>query len=105
MVEFYDSLLINIAMLYCGVSFITLLTYGYDKFAAESRSWRVSESTLLLLGLLGGWPGAIVAQQGFRHKTCKLSFRRQFWATVVVNMGVLLWLLSPFGAPWLQKVL
>ncbi len=105
MIEFYNSLLINIAMLYGGVSCITLLTYGYDKFAAESRIWRVRESTLLMLGLLGGWPGAIIAQQGFRHKTRKVSFRRQFWVTVVLNMIVLLWILSPFGVRWLQVML
>jgi uncharacterized membrane protein YsdA (DUF1294 family) len=51
--------------------------------------------TLLLLGFLGGWPGAIVAQQMLRHKTRKASFRSAFWGTVAVNAIVLL----VFGTP------
>jgi uncharacterized membrane protein YsdA (DUF1294 family) len=38
--------------------------------------------------LVGGWPGAIVAQQMLRHKTSKVSFRVAFWLTVLVNVGV-----------------
>ena len=38
-----------------------------------------------MLGFVGGWPGALVAQQGFRHKTRKRSFRRAFWTTVVIE--------------------
>ena len=42
-----------------------------------------------MTGFVGGWPGALVAQQLFRHKTRKRSFRRAFWITVVVNVLVL----------------
>jgi uncharacterized membrane protein YsdA (DUF1294 family) len=48
----------------------------------------VPERTLLLLGIIGGWPGAVLAQQTLRHKTQKVSFRRAFWATVLVNLVV-----------------
>ncbi len=46
------------------------------------------ETTLLLLGLIGGWPGAIVGQVVFRHKTTKESFGNAFWVTVVINVLV-----------------
>jgi uncharacterized membrane protein YsdA (DUF1294 family)/cold shock CspA family protein len=76
--------------------------YAADKAAAQVKGRRrVPEKTLLLLGLLGGWPGAIVAQQLRRHKSSKLSFRKAFWNTVLVNVlaFVLLsaWLWSPLG--------
>jgi len=72
--------------LYVGMSIITFVAYALDKRAAATSSWRVAEGSLLALGLAGGWPGAIVAQQLFRHKTVKVSFQVVFWVTVAVNV-------------------
>lgn len=69
-----------------GVSVLTALVYSVDKSASRRGGRRVPERTLLLLGLLGGWPGALVAQQLLRHKTSKHSFQLAFWATVAVNV-------------------
>jgi uncharacterized membrane protein YsdA (DUF1294 family) len=74
--------------LYVGASILCFIVYAVDKSAARAGRRRVSERTLLLLGLIGGWPGAIVAQQTLRHKTKKVSFRRAFWVSVVVNVVV-----------------
>lgn len=76
-------------VLYLVLSAVAFITYGFDKRAARRSASRVSEQTLLTLGFLGGWPGALVAQQVFRHKTRKRSFRRAFWGTVVGNVCVL----------------
>ncbi|MEO3990772.1 DUF1294 domain-containing protein [Pseudocitrobacter cyperus] len=71
------------------VNIVTFLIYGADKLAAR-RSWqRVPERTLLVFGLVGGWPGGLVAQHLFRHKTQKQPFRKWFLASVVVNVMVL----------------
>ncbi len=75
--------------LYGALSVVAFAVYGLDKRAARRGAPRVSEQNLLTLGLLGGWPGALVAQQVFRHKTRKRSFRRAFWATVAVNIAAL----------------
>jgi uncharacterized membrane protein YsdA (DUF1294 family) len=75
--------------LYGVMSVIAFFAYGFDKSAALQGGRRVSEQTLLTLGLLGGWPGALAAQQIFRHKTRKRSFRRRFWARVVGNVVLL----------------
>lgn len=72
---------------YAAASVVTFLLYHGDKRAAQTHQWRVPESRLLLAGLLGGWPGAIVAQQTLRHKSAKASFRAAFWGTVVLNLG------------------
>ncbi|WP_082496875.1 DUF1294 domain-containing protein [Microbacterium sp. Leaf288] len=75
--------------LYGAASVVAFAAYGIDKAAARRQANRISEQTLLILGLIGGWPGALVAQQVFRHKTRKRSFRRAFWGTVGVNVLVL----------------
>ena len=40
-----------------------------------------------MLDLLGGWPGALIAQQQSRHKTVKASFQAAFWFTVLANLA------------------
>lgn len=78
-----------IPALYLVMSGVGFAAYGVDKSAAKAGRRRVSEQTLLAVGVLGGWPGALVAQQVFRHKTRKRSFRRMYWFTVVINVAVL----------------
>lgn len=80
--------------LYLGLSLFTYWIYGKDKQAARQNLWRTRESTLHLLALAGGWPGALLAQRRLRHKSRKASFQLVFWLTVVANIGGLLWLLS-----------
>jgi uncharacterized membrane protein YsdA (DUF1294 family)/cold shock CspA family protein len=63
----------------------TFFTYWHDKYAAQKGRWRITEGTLHLWSLAGGWGGAWFAQQALRHKTAKESFRGVYWATVVVH--------------------
>lgn len=90
-----------VAGIYVGASLLAFAIYAADKSAATTNAWRVSESTLLVVGLVGGWPGAIVAQQVLRHKSSKVSFRSAFWGTVALNVTAFLLLASPFGKQFL----
>lgn len=77
---------------YAGVSVLCFIVYALDKSAARAGARRTPESTLLLLGLAGGWPGALLAQQWLRHKSAKASFRARFRVTVVLNLGAFVYL-------------
>jgi uncharacterized membrane protein YsdA (DUF1294 family) len=55
-------------------------------------AWREPERKLLLVGLLGGWPGALFAQYELRHKNRKASFQVKYWLTVGLNLIILVWL-------------
>lgn len=70
------------------MSLVTLVAYWLDKRRAANGSRRIPERTLHLLSVLGGWPGALIGQQQFRHKTQKLSFRIVFWLTVLLHVGI-----------------
>ncbi len=73
-----------------GMSLLALIFYVSDKAAAQRNRWRTPESTLHMIALLGGWPGALLAQGLFNHKSRKRSFQRVFWLTVAVNiLGVI----------------
>lgn len=87
---------LKVGAVYLVASLACFMAYAFDKSAAQAGRWRTSENTLLLLGLVGGWPGAIAAQQLLRHKTAKQSFQLGFWLTVVVNVAAFVALsLSP----------
>lgn len=89
----------NVGLVYVVMSVVTFLAYASDKYKArrgESHS-RTPESTLHFLALLGGWPGAAIAQEILRHKSKKREFRQGFWFTVVVNCAALTWLISVHG--------
>ncbi|EAQ80308.1 DUF1294 domain-containing protein [Blastopirellula marina] len=92
-------MLIFYALLVSVVSCVTFVAYGIDKRRAQLGRHRISENTLQLLALSGGWPGAWAAQQFFRHKTQKLSFLLVYWLIVAMHVVLLaglcyLWLIG-----------
>ena len=78
-----------LAALSAVASVACFILYALDKSAARQGRRRTPERTLLLLGLAGGWPGALAAQQLLRHKSSKLSFLAKFWLTVLLNLAAL----------------
>lgn len=80
--------------LYLAMSAATFVAYALDKRAARTRGNRTPEATLHLMGLLGGWPGARLAQQVVHHKSAKASFQAMFWLSAVVNTSVLVAVLA-----------
>lgn len=81
----------QVLIVYAVMSLATFIAYAYDKSSARNRRWRTQERDLHLMSLFGGWPGALIAQRLFRHKTAKMEFLVTFWLSVVVNCAVLGW--------------
>jgi uncharacterized membrane protein YsdA (DUF1294 family) len=79
---------------YVAASLTSFALYGLDKAAARRATRRIPEVALHLVALAGGWPGALLAQAVFRHKTVKRPFRIAFLCTVFVNCLGLLWILE-----------
>ncbi|MEN9322167.1 MAG: hypothetical protein RL039_1980 [Pseudomonadota bacterium] len=77
----------GLGWVYAALSLVTFFAYAFDKSAARAGTWRTSENTLHTLGLIGGWPGALLAQQLLRHKTAKTEFASVFWVTATLNMA------------------
>ena len=71
-------------------SVLTFLLYWHDKRQAQRGGWRVPELRLQLMALLGGWPGAFLAQRILRHKNRKIWFQVGFWSLGLVHLAVLL---------------
>ena len=56
------------------INIIAFLAMFIDKKKAEKNRWRIKESTLLILALIGGSIGAIAGMYVFHHKTQKPRF-------------------------------
>lgn len=82
------------ACVYIVTSIATFYAYKQDKEAAQVGAKRTNEWNLITLGLIGGWPGALVARHRFRHKTRKVAFRIGYWLSVGLNVAGLAWLIA-----------
>lgn len=86
-------------IIYLVMSPATYLLYVTDKISAIKKQWRVMENTLHLLELLGGWPGALLAQKQIHHKNRKISYQIIFWTIVTIHL--MLWTYCIVsGCPW-----
>ncbi len=86
-----------VGIVYLGASALCFAAYALDKAAARAGRTRTRERNLLLLGLMCGWPGAMLAQQWLRHKSVKPGFQMPFWGTVGLNLCAFAWLASGAG--------
>jgi uncharacterized membrane protein YsdA (DUF1294 family)/cold shock CspA family protein len=73
-----------------GITILTWAAYYHDKKRARSGGWRVPESNLHLLEIIGGWPAAFLAQRCLRHKSSKTSFKVVFWFIVLLHQFIAL---------------
>ncbi|WP_037028267.1 DUF1294 domain-containing protein [Psychromonas aquimarina] len=87
------------------INTLTFLCYAVDKYAACHNRWRIKESRLHLLSLIGGWFGALVAQIIVNHKLCKTSFQAVYWLTAVLHNIALVYFLSEQGNEYIVLLL
>lgn len=74
------------------ISSITFLYYAWDKRKAVQSNYkkvrRIPERHLHFLALIGGWPGALFAQQVLRHKSQKNGFIIVLWGCIALNISL-----------------
>lgn len=83
-----------------AASVFTFLAYWQDKRLARAKTWRTPETTLHLLELLGGWPGAFLAQRRLRHKSSKGTY--QFVFVLIIGLYQFLAIDALRGWPFLR---
>jgi len=99
------SFVFTVPLFYLEASLFTYCLYQIDKkLACSGHSSRLPEESLQMFSLIGGWPGALVAQKHLHHKVHKMPFQREFRFVIYGNSCFLLWLLSDSGSAFLQKV-
>ncbi|AWE08295.1 DUF1294 domain-containing protein [Lysinibacillus sp. 2017] len=78
------------ALTYVGIISLILCIYMYiDKERAKKKEWRISEKTLLTLGLFGGAMGGVLGMYLFRHKTKHNKFAFGFPLMAAIHIFLL----------------
>jgi len=91
--------------LYVVTSVVVFVSYYSGKSRTSNDQWWLPENTLHLWSLIGGWPGAALAQKLLHHKSKKKTFQVAYWFTIVLNTLAFIWLLTPPGSARLRSLL
>lgn len=84
------STLLNMMLVYLlAINVATFVTYGIDKWKARNDKWRIRETSLLMLAVLGGSLGAWLGMKVWHHKTLHKKFRYGVPAIIVVQLLLL----------------
>ena len=69
----------------------TFFTYGMDKWKAKKSKWRIRETALLGLAVLGGSVGALLGMKVWHHKTMHKKFKYGVPLILIVQLGLIIW--------------
>ncbi len=72
------------------INISTFILFGMDKRKAVNKKWRIPESTLLGLSIIGGSVGSFLGMNLFKHKTKKLYFK--FGLPIILILQIILFL-------------
>lgn len=78
-------------------SIVTFVVYGLDKASAKLDVWRVSERTLHLMSLLGGFGGAALGLVLWQHKFRKGVFIAVILLSAFLHFGLISGLVAARG--------
>lgn len=74
------------------INILSFILYGIDKLKAIKKEERISEKTLILIGILGGSIGSLIGMNLFRHKTKKLKFIISLPLILIIHIIVVIYL-------------
>ncbi len=72
------------------INFISFIMMGLDKYKAKKRAWRIPESTLFVLALIGGSVGSIAGMHLFHHKTRHWYFLYGMPAILIIQILIVI---------------
>ena len=72
-----------------GINILSFIVYGIDKWRAAHGRWRIPESTLLGLAVIGGSIGALLGMKVWHHKTKHKKFVFGLPAILIIQLIIL----------------
>lgn len=74
-----------------AINIAAFIAFGIDKYKAKRDKWRIPESTLLTMAVLGGSIGALAGMKIWRHKTLHNKFRIGIPVILALQIIVIIW--------------
>ena len=83
---------LHIVLIYLAViNVATFFMYGIDKWKAKKSMWRIRETALLGLAVLGGSIGAWLGMKVWHHKTQHKKFKYGVPAIIIVQLALIVY--------------
>ena len=83
---------LHVVLIYLAViNVVTFFMYGIDKWKAKNSKWRIRETALLGLAVLGGSIGAWLGMKVWRHKTQHKKFKFGVPAIIIVQLALIVY--------------
>jgi len=79
------------------LNLIAFILCGLDKWKAQHERWRVPERVLFGVSFLGGGLCFFIGMQLFRHKTKHWSFKILIPLSILLWLGIILFIQIKFG--------
>jgi uncharacterized membrane protein YsdA (DUF1294 family) len=84
--------LLHIVLIYLAViNVVTFFMYGIDKWKAKKSKWRIRETALLGLAVLGGSIGAWLGMKVWHHKTQHKKFKYGVPAIIIIQLALIVY--------------
>ncbi len=80
-------------MYICIINIVGYFIILIDKYKAKRDKWRIKESTMLIVGLIGGALGNVLSMTMFRHKTQHKKFYIGMPIVAILHLVILIYLL------------
>lgn len=88
-------MLIKIILIYyLAINIVLFFAMAIDKAKAKKGKWRIPESTLFIMSLLGGAIGGFAAMYIFHHKNRKWSFRIIFALSLILHIVLIIFIIN-----------
>ncbi len=82
---------VTILLIYfISMNILGLFLMGLDKHKAKKHLWRIPESTLFIIAIIGGSIGSIIGMYAFRHKTRHWYFVYGLPAILIIQAVIFL---------------
>lgn len=82
----------HIVLIYLAViNVVTFFIYGIDKWKAKKSKWRIRETALLGLAVLGGSIGAWLGMKVWHHKTQHKKFKYGVPAIIIIQLALIVY--------------
>ena len=83
---------LKIILLYLfAINIVAFFAFGIDKLKAKRDKWRIPESALLSMAVLGGSIGALAGMKVWRHITLHDKFRIGIPVIIALQIAAVVW--------------
>ena len=89
-----DQNYLHIALIYLVIiNVVTFFMFGIDKWKAKKSKWRIRETALLGLAVLGGSVGALLGMKVWHHKTLHKKFKYGVPTIIIIQLAIIVYIL------------